>query len=158
MKKVIFLIAMCSLWLGLSAQTALTSTKVLKVGEGYISYTGDASDTIKRVADSVYIDVINSLDAEYKLNLITKFAKVANADTTIQITLWGKNSANESYTMIQGATTANVTTSAYTYSVAVTTEQRYRYIRASYRIRATPKSSGVKISQIELKLWKSSGK
>lgn len=154
MKKVILLFAMCLVTIGLSAQIQMNTTVNLKPEVSYYVYTGNASDTIKRVADSAYVEVINGFDHEYKLNVISSIGKVTNADTTVQITIWGKNSASESYSQIIGATTANITSAAVITSTAYTTALRYRYIKISYRLRATPKSAGVKINKIELKLWK----
>lgn len=158
MKKVILLFSAMLVMLTISAQTKLNTISQLKEGVSYVAYTGVAKDTIKRVADSVYVEFINGLDAEYKLNVVTSFAKVNAADTTVQCTIWGKNSASEAYTVLNISTSGNVTNSATILSSAITTELRYRYIKVSYKLKATPKSSGVKINKIELKMWKSSGK
>jgi hypothetical protein len=158
MKKLLFICAMLLIGVGISAQTQMNVTKNLAPEVSYVTYTGDASDTIKRVADSVYVEYINGFDAEYKLNVVTSFAKVNSSDTTVKCTIWGKNSASEAYTVLNISTSGNVTTAATILSSAYTTETRYRYIKVSYKLGAAPKSSGVKINKIEIKLWKSSGK
>ena len=138
----------------ISAQTQMNTTTTLTNGATYYKYVGNASDTIKRVADSVYVELINTLDTEYKLNVGSKFDLVNAADTSVFVSVWGKNFAGESYTLISSAASSNISANNTTVSTAYTTATRYRYIKVSYRLKAAPKSSGVKIDQIEVKLWK----
>jgi hypothetical protein len=159
MKKIIFACLTLLLFIGnISGQTKMNVTKNYGPEVSYVSYTGDASDTIKRVADSVYTEYILGLDAEYKINVVTSLAKVSGNDTTVKCTIWGRNSVLEAYTVLNISTSANVTSAATILSSAYTTEARYRYIKISYKLAATPKSLGVKVNSIELKVYKSSGK
>ena len=154
MKNFVMLVIAMLAFQVISAQTQMNTTITLQPNVSYYKYTGDASDTIKRVADSVYIELVNQFDTEYKLNIGSKFDLVSAADTAVFVSVWGKNFADESYTLISSAASSNISASNTTISTAYTTATRYRYIKVSYRLKGAPKSAGVKVEKIEVKLWK----
>lgn len=153
MKNLILIVAMFISMISV-AQTQMNVTRNIAPEVSYFKYVGDASDTIKRVADSVYVEYIVGFDHEYKINVGSKFDLVTAADTTVVINIWGKNFADESYTLLNQTTSSNIAANNTTVSSAYTTAARYRYIKVSYKLGAAPKSAGVKIDQIEIKIWK----
>lgn len=155
MKKVLGIIAMLTVIFiaDISAQT-LKGYQVLTPSETYVKFTGDADDTIKRVADSVYYLVQLQPDFTYKIYTGTVLAKVSGNDTTVNVSIWGKHFANQTYTLLADDVSGNVTTSTTQLSSNYATASGYRYIKISYRITATPKSSGVKIISSEVKFVK----
>lgn len=136
------------------AQTQMNTTVQLRSDVSYYKYVGVAKDTIKRVADSVSIEFLNGFDHEFKISVGSKFDLVNAADTTVVINIWGKNFAGEGYTLLNQTTSSNIAANNTTVSSAYTTAARYRYIKVSYSLSAAPKSAGVKIDQIEVKIWK----
>jgi putative cell wall-binding protein len=145
----IVLIAMLSfLVFDISAQTQMNTTPTLAATTSYYKYVGNASDTIGSVADSVSLIILNQFDHEFKLATATQFDTVDGVDTSVVISIWGKNFAGESYTLLSQTTSADITAQVVT-TANYTTAVRYRYIKLSYKLKSTAQSTAV-----EIKLWK----
>jgi len=161
-----------------------TVTKMLDKGATYYKYTGVAADTLGPV-DQDTVDVVFQVRVDpliTKVEVKTKFDLVDGADTTVAITVQGKNFADDSYTDIISSTlsdeinadnTVKVLTAAYSETIASYTstfaadstttyseqtitpvDYSYRYIKCRYIIQGTSDAgSGVKIDEIELKLF-----
>lgn len=150
----ILLVAMLSIIVfDISAQKQLNTTQTLPATTSYYKFVGNDADTIGSVADSGYVLIINQFDHEFKLSTVTQFDTLDGIDTSVVISLWGKNFAGESYTLLSQTTSSDITAEIKT-TVNYTTALRYRYIKLSYKLKSTAQSTGIKVEQVEIKLWK----
>lgn len=154
MKNLVLLFAMFLIGImSISAQKQLNTTATLTPGVSYYKFVGDAADTIGSVADSAKIEILNQFDHEFKLVVGTQFDTIDGIDTAVVISIWGKNFVGESYTLLGQTTTSDITAQIYS-TATYATASRYRYIKVSYKMKAANQSTGIKIEQIEVKLWK----
>lgn len=153
MKTILILIGLFAS-INIIAQTQMNTTTTLQPEYTYYKYTGNASDTVKRLADSVYVEIINQLGNEWNCNVGVTVDTVQGADTSLVVNIWGKNFSGESYTLLSQTTSSANISAAAIVSAAYATAAPYRYVKVSARLKGAALASGVKINAVEVKLWK----
>lgn len=153
MKKFIAFIVMSLVVCIASAQVRTATTKVTNPGDTYVTYTGVAADTLTSNLDSIQFPIrMNHIDRVVKVSFCGQFSKRSGNDTSVNITLYGRTFADDSWTRITSTYSANVTTSTTFISASYGTGVMYREFRLNFRI-AGMKSTGVKINYWQLKIF-----
>lgn len=185
MKKIFVIFSLLVFAVAVFAQERTVTLTPIKKGETYKKYSGVAADTLVATNQDT-IDVVfeyNGPGYVKKVALKSRFDLISVADTTVAISLFGKEfSDDDTYVEVIASTltadinadnTVKVLTSDYTESIAASTDvfnadstitvaaqtitppdKSYRYYRARYIITAASGAgSGVKLDEIELKLY-----
>jgi len=153
MKKICLFLLVSVFSFAVFSQTVVKTTlNTSTVEQNYFKYTGSAADTLNASLDSIQFPIKVTQNFTYKIDLSANFNKRSGADTLIIMTLYGKKFEDEaSWTRLTSGHSANVTgaiQSTLSYGTAV----QYRYLKVVFQIAGT-KSTGVKITKWELKLW-----
>jgi len=179
MKKLILFLAMFTMTFAMIAQERTLSTRKVASRDTYNKYTGVAADTlISTNQDTIQIPyfINKSYPMSYVIN--TTFDAIAGADTTVIINVYGKVFSDDSYTLIQTATSAAVATEllvktifvepilAYAATFAAdstttgtltnphTSATCYRYYMVEYIISGDDSvGTGISIEKVEWKWW-----
>jgi hypothetical protein len=162
-----------------------TISKSLGNNETYIKYSGRAADTLIATNQDTIDFVLEYRGEDWvkKIAVKSKFDSIAGADTTVSVSVFGKEFGDDAtYVQIIGATVSDavttndvvqVLTSDYTETIAAATDQfnsdstttvaartvtpldkSYRYYRVRYIVSGDDSvGAGIKIDEIEFKLY-----
>ena len=111
MKRLFILLALFALIVNASAQER-TIEKTLRAGYAYTLYDGDDADTLTPTnQDTIdYVLTVRNVGLVKKIAIKTKFNPIAGADTTVLVSLSGKEFSDDSYSdLISGTLTSAVT-------------------------------------------------
>jgi len=184
MKKIILLLALVALFAcnpnGASAQER-TISKTMPEGNTYFKYTGVAADTLISTNQDTIDFVLEYRNHDYvkKIAVKTRFDVVAGADTTVSVSVYGKEFSDDAtYVEVVAAATSSAVAANNTVQIlasdpytveAISTfaadstvaahnftpfDKSYRFYRIRYIIKGNDSvGTGIKLDEIEVKFY-----
>lgn len=153
MKNIFILIAiMLAAAVGYSQTNKKTVT--IKKDETYAKIIGSSTSDTLRYSDSISYTYFVNNDFTYKIYSSTVLSKITSNDTLVVVSLYGKNFAAESYTLLARTSSGNITSTAQNVSVTHATAVPYRYIRVVLRRKGKKTSTGSYVVSNEIKFVK----